>query len=979
MADIENDHEFMRALPKHDPERALEQILHEHGPMVMGVCRRVLEDQHLAEDAFQATFIVLVRKHRSLILRKSLGAWLHGVALRTAQKAKAMENRRRATGELSKTELPSQERDPAEEAAWTELRSLVDSEIQRLPEKLRSVVVLCLLESATHKQAAQRLGVPFATVSARMLRAKEQLRGRLARRGVAISSAGLTAALVSRAASAAVSPGLVSATARLAILTLAGEAAAVDVTAVMLADAVIKAMQHVKSLIVGVSAIAVLCVGIGAAAIVGSGAIGISQPMQQANLATDISESDPFLEADRAVMHLGEQAFRHLYPRRVAYLPGRNQLVTISSWGHGSGGVFLWDTVTGRKSRTLFTASNLAEQPGKLAVSPTGNLFAVGFRGSVRVWDAETGQLMQVLTPTENWVTALEFTPNGRELITGAWDGKVHVYNMDDFSLRRELVVPLTQDRFDRERKPSLGAVAASPDGRRIATGEDSGAIHVFDVDSGELVTSIDSADRDQSKHGIHDLAFSPNGSELLSSGYRWARREKSQFVMDLEKVVENPRLLEVRRWDAATGELIDDLVDGDVFGIGAAAFAPDGASIATADWDAVRSWQIGNGRPQFTIPVRFGSNPDVAYSPDGSTIAVPTSQGITFWDAKTGERRWHNRPPNYASIRNVAWSRDGSQLAICYGFGDFDDCHVETWDAETGRMKHRLPMAASGEAYISTPDALDAAFSRDGRILVAVGNYILAGWSSQRGVIKSWDAVRGRELRTIAVDWPIRAMALPEDASVVAVGLSNPIGAEIQVFDLATGTLVGRAASETFDREVDGEINGFDYIRAMRMQPGSTKVFVACASGYCFQWDYKTPRENIGVFAGADTERDGGAIMSAAFSPDCRQLITSGRNRIWLWDTEQGALQHVETLPLENRFLELAISQDGRKLVAAEGRFNEPLDNAVRIWELPSLKSFLTLHPPDGRATSFAFSPDNSKVLTGLDSGTAVIWDVQP
>jgi WD40 repeat protein len=162
-----------------------------------------------------------------------------------------------------------------------------------------------------------------------------------------------------------------------------------------------------------------------------------------------------------------------------------------------------------------------------------------------------------------------------------------------------------------------------------------------------------------------------------------------------------------------------------------------------------------------------------------------------------------------------------------------------------------------------------------------------------------------------------------------------------------------------------------------MRIQPGSSKVFVACASGYCFQWDYETHRENISLFAGGLMEREGGAIMRAVFSPYCKQLITSGRDKIWQWDTEKGALQHVETLPLDNRWLELAISQDGRRLVAAEGGFDEPLDNVIRIWDLPGFKSLLTLRPPDDRATSFAFSPDNSKLLTGLQRGTAMIWDV--
>src|SRR5262245_37593114 len=174
--------------------------------MVMGVCRRVLGDHHEAEDAFQATFIVLVRRRRSLALKKSLGAWLHGVAFRTAVKAKTMSIERKAKAQLTSADVASRERDHTEIVAWSELAPILDSEIHRLPEKLRAAIVMCELAGYTHKDAAVELGLPLGTLSACLARAKEKLRRNLTRRGVVISSAGLSAVVNANATAASLSP-----------------------------------------------------------------------------------------------------------------------------------------------------------------------------------------------------------------------------------------------------------------------------------------------------------------------------------------------------------------------------------------------------------------------------------------------------------------------------------------------------------------------------------------------------------------------------------------------------------------------------------------------------------------------------------------------------------------------------------------------------------------------------------------------------
>ncbi len=161
-------------------ELAFEAIVSRHGPMVLGICRRLLDDPHDVEDAFQATFLVLVRRADSLRDRDLLANWLYGVALRIATRCR----RDRATRRVR--ERSAGETEPVtctEEDGLGELRTVIDVEVARLPERFRLPLVLCYFEGLTHDQAAERLGCPVGTVRSRMAKAREILRARLTRRG----------------------------------------------------------------------------------------------------------------------------------------------------------------------------------------------------------------------------------------------------------------------------------------------------------------------------------------------------------------------------------------------------------------------------------------------------------------------------------------------------------------------------------------------------------------------------------------------------------------------------------------------------------------------------------------------------------------------------------------------------------------------------------------------------------------------------
>ncbi len=183
-------------------DAAFEALMARHGPMVWGTCRRILRDSHAAEDAFQATFLILARKAGSIRVEDSLGRWLHGVGVRVALRARDVGARRRTVG-IPPADLV----DPKGAGdGWTEVRAVVDEEVARLPVALRTVVVLCHIEGLTRERAAAHLGCPPGTVDSRLARARSLLKARLTRRGMAPASTALAAWVGASAGSAFAAP-----------------------------------------------------------------------------------------------------------------------------------------------------------------------------------------------------------------------------------------------------------------------------------------------------------------------------------------------------------------------------------------------------------------------------------------------------------------------------------------------------------------------------------------------------------------------------------------------------------------------------------------------------------------------------------------------------------------------------------------------------------------------------------------------------
>jgi RNA polymerase sigma factor (sigma-70 family) len=239
-----SDAQLLESFRSHRHTVAFTALVHRHGPMVLGVCRRLLTDAHAAEDAFQATFVVLLRKADTLGRCEFLGGWLHQVACRVALKMRGRAARRQA---VERQVAEMRELASACEVAWSDLRQVLDEEIGRLPARYRAPLILCYLEGKSNEEAARQLRLPCATLKCQLARARQTLRRRLTRRGLIVSAAGLDAILTEQAAPAAIPAPLLDSLSRAAALAAGATAAETLSPAVLtVVEGVLKTMALSK-------------------------------------------------------------------------------------------------------------------------------------------------------------------------------------------------------------------------------------------------------------------------------------------------------------------------------------------------------------------------------------------------------------------------------------------------------------------------------------------------------------------------------------------------------------------------------------------------------------------------------------------------------------------------------------------------------------------------------------------------------------
>jgi RNA polymerase sigma factor (sigma-70 family) len=921
-----------------DGELAFDAIVRRHGPMVLGVCRRVLGDYHAAEDAFQATFMVLAVNARRIRNQESLGPWLHGVAARVARRARVTRQRVRAQAVLSAAVVATS----LDEPAAVDVRGVIDEELSRLPEKYRLPVVLCYLEGRTQDEAARTLGWTKGTVSGRLARAKDLLRHRLTRRGLAPAAGVLAASLSSEAAPAAVPLSLVLATVQAGTGAIHGGNTAGLVTGrvALLVRAAVSAIRvgrlgrlaaQACVLALGAAAIGTPIVLLRAPSLTRDRA-GPRNPAERAISRVPTADLAPRLDRfgdplpPRALMRLGTTQRRH--PREIAGIGfTRDGTAAISAQDDGT--VRFWSTESGRPIGTI----NL------LADAPTTDQLVRDFAIS------RDGRLMAA--------AGFAFDPARRRMAQRVW-----IWGLGQDRLRRVIEVP-TVDLF---------CVAFAPDGAKLATGGFAGAVQLWDVATGDCL-----ATRKLGASSVHSLAFAPDGQVVAAceqgKGTRlWdIENDRETFIASSLSSPVAPvfspdgRLMAINSldgefalWDRATGQtrLAAEGV--------AVAFAPDSRSLAVSSRDGGALMVIDTPTGTELWKTELGWGPTkggLAFAPDGKTIVTERSGVLRFFEAGSGRERLGTPQAHQGGVHVVRYTPAGRTIVTAGADGT-----VRTWDAATARqllvISHHNP-------------APTVAVSADGTSLATAGQ-------GPEGIVTVWDLATGLKRQ----DWPgtgdvIGTLALafsPDGGQLLAFDHDHGL----RVLDIATGD-ERDADQPRFSLDQEGILNS--WMGRGAFSPGNQFLAIHTATTV-YLADLATSAERFRAPAQALAfGSDGQSLLIATPGKPAMTQLADGSFRagspiadgIDLVSLTTGERTRIE-VPRE-AVSALAVSPDG-KAVAVAGGWISPTVSLYRWVDGRELATFVCPARVT-HADALSFSPNGRGLAAGLDDTTVLIWDI--
>jgi RNA polymerase sigma factor (sigma-70 family) len=599
------DRELLERFAARRDEAAFAALLRRHGPMVRGVCRRVLRLEQDVEDAFQATFLVLARKARALRWESAVGPWLYQVAYRVARKARTAAARRLARERRAPDRPPDESMSAAD---WRELRAVLDEEVNRLPSKYRVPLVLCYLDGKTNQEAAGELGWTKGTVSGRLARARELLRSRLARRGLNSSSAALAASLARQSLSPGLPASVARATVEAAVRVAAGPGPGTvpDPVASLVRGAL---RELFWARLRNAAAVFLVVAVLGPAA----GALG-HRALSAPPVAAKKEEVGPAARAEQPPAagkeaRAPQPAAKGDEPRpaalwreqpslqvctgmihSLALSPDGKWLVSSGSPRIGEGIVdlyedaILWDTFTGKKQATLARLARMKEwgQAPSIVFAPDGKALAL-IGEDLLLWDVATRKVRSTLR-------------------TG------------DVLHTRGGVCPVV----------NAEPICFSGDGKTIAARGSDGKVRVYDVDTGKRQATLQAS---------ACMALSPDGKALIA----------------VRGLGGDPALAEltVTVWEVATGKVqkTHRFKGGDVRGL---ALAPDGKALAVASSDStVQVWDVGTEELRATLGKRQAPMPPwpawayLVFSPDGQSLVCcggGANAAVTVWDLATGQ-----------------------------------------------------------------------------------------------------------------------------------------------------------------------------------------------------------------------------------------------------------------------------------------------------------------------------------------------------
>jgi RNA polymerase sigma factor (sigma-70 family) len=925
-------------------EEAFAALVGRHGAMVLGVCRSVLGHRQDAEDAFQATFLVLARKARAIRKQASVGSWLHGVAYRLARRAKMRAEKRRA---WQAPAAPPPAADLLEELSVREWQAILHAELERLPQKYRAALLLCYWEGKTRDEAAEHLGLARGTLREHLERARNLLRGRLVRRGLTPSVA-LFATLFADNSTQAVPPSLAAATTRAAV-TFAGKttpAGLVPATALALAEGAIRTTQIKKwtAAALVLLLLSSLVSGLGLLALAPGGDAGEQKEVTQDARPKAVPPAEragerPLDKQPRtdaygdplppgALARLGTLRFRHGLGANFLAFTADGKTVAYAGGGGVDNVVRMVDSRTGKELRTI--ALGPSDLPERLALSPDGKLLAVGFVNPYQpkqpptvVWDTATGKVLRRIE-RNGW--GLAFSPDGKLLAAG-WQ----VWEVATGRKVREL--------------SGGGEPGFSPDGKWLA-------LAGYLPNRVEPVVLYDTA----SWRKVRSLEADPAG-KLSVTPYRPALA----FSPDGKLLVAGTAQDGVRIWEAATGKRIAFL-PAPSSGEGSLSISPDRKLLAVAS-SRTTIWDLATRK----LLHELDGASVVAFSPAAAPPLLATGGGpagsatlggapaVRFWDPRSAKEVSIKAP--YAAVQLTHWLPDGKVLAVAPA-----ERAYRLWDWRAGKQVARV---STGDRHIWW-----ALASPDGKLL-AISHW--RGFPEDDKAIHLFDLQASKELRPVGAKTGGYPVGFASGGRTL---VANEVDqSRLAFWDTATGKVTRRLdlkkeLNGTATRtaiSADGKAIVLEMTVSVPPPPGIKDIL----KGFRYYWcclDLTTGKQRWRTEEVVRTD-------SLAISPDGKVVACGMPGKIHLLKGDTGALLHVldsgskEWRVWHRQAGALAFTPDGKKLIAGDHHTN------VFVWDVATGKQLHKFAGHRGRVFSVSASADSTMLATASEDSTVMLW----
>lgn len=654
----------------------------------------------------------------------------------------------------------------------------------------------------------------------------------------------------------------------------------------------------------------------------------------------------------------------------IAFSPDSHRIA--SSGLNMDSGLRIWDVATGRLERLLKSPDGEWLNVDALGFTPDGRRLIAGHGdGRISIWNPETGERLSIHSRHEKRpVQAIAVSPDGRTLVTGGADGRIRSSSLA--APEKELWSHSSGEGWPAGAGTIFGnygimALTFTPDGERVIAGVSKmAAILVLEAQSGRVVGRIEKTHGEQSStfgaDPLNSISLTRDGGQLISGGSRYVAR--GEVPLEIVHYSKNIPIAQVRVWDLASGEQVRELTkDRMNVGFGYTPLSPDGRVIALSNFDemVLLDRETGAVRRSIRVPGWWGRQP--VFSPDGKLVAAPLDNTVGVWEVESGRQLHVDRPGHQRIVVAVDYTHEGQLIAT-----GSDDGRLHVWEANTGR--HRFEQTLGPDSRIE-----DIEFSRDGQRLAICGQTEDAR-GRPIGMVVVWSP-DGNEVSAIPLPRRGKGLALsPDGERAVAAHSSGSIGdTRLELWSLRPRRRLGE-----FPRDPQA---GLWQYETMRFSPDGRYILIAESNGTVTQWDTSAAAQDMQFIADWRDEQVRQKekrpwMANAAFTPDGTLLVTSTKESIYVWDVASGKLKNTITVPTAPHGFRLGVAADNRTLAASQVIYaGFPGVDAIRLFDIPTGRQWLTLEPDDDRAFSFAFSPGPTKLVTGLTRGTAVLWDL--